>query len=282
MDFNNDAPYTSSRREFTKLTDQEIDRLFYLSPVYEALFDCIRRTGNQSWHQKEQTFLDANSNERAEWLFASRMLAVHGASRPRIEYLLNSVPPTLQLEELKEKRNELIMRLAGTEAGKHWMKCIRMEGDWSYIARFVCGSNSRLTNDDVDGFLLTLDQIAIMQDMIMGRGRKYGFDFRPTKEENVEAIKQYCHTPDNAREILRRLHLYIDKAKGAKGASKAVRAMMEAGALTERLPWELYEREFGSDNNNKSSYNEYTNIDKDHPFDDLLYQEMVKEFKELS
>lgn len=281
MNFKNEAPYTSSRREFTKLTDQEIDQLFYLTPIYEALFESIRSMGNQHWHMKEQTFLNAGSNERAEWLFASRMLASHGASRPQINYLLSSVPPTLQLDELKEKRNELIMRFVGTEAGKHWMKCIKTDTGWSYVARFVCGENSSLSSDDVDSFLITLDQIAIMHDMIMGRGKKYGFDFKPTNDENVEAIKQYCHNSNKAREILNRLHLYIDKVKGPKGASRPVRAMMEAGALTDRLPWELYEKEFGSDNNNKSSYNDYTNPEKSCPFDDSLYLDMVKEFKEL-
>ena len=281
MDFTNEAPYTSSRREFTKLTDKEIDQLFYLTPIYEALFESIRSMGNQSWLTTEHTFLEADSNERAEWLFASRMLASHGASRPQVDYLLRSVPPTLQLDELKEKRNELIMRLVGTEAGKHWMKCIKTKAGWSYVARFLFGGNSKLTNDDVDSFLLTLDQIAMMHDMIMGRGKKYGFDFKPTNDENVEAIKQYCHNSDKAQKILQRLHLYIDKMKNPKGASRPVRAMMEAGVLTDRLPWELYEKEFGSDNNNKSSYNDYTNPDKPCPFDDRLYLDMVKEFKEL-
>ena len=281
MDFTNEAPYTSSRREFTKLTDKEIDQLFYLTPIYEALFDSIRSMGTQSWHLTEQNVLDADSNERAEWLLASRMLASHGASRPQISYLLSSVPPTLQLDELKEKRNELIMRLVGTEAGKHWVKCIKTDTGWSYVARFLFGGNSRLSNDDVDSFLLALDQIAIMHDLIMGRGKKYGFDFKPTKDENLEAIRQYCHTKDNANKILQMLHLYIDRVKGPKGASRPVRAMMEAGVLKERLPWELYEKEFGSDNNNKSSYNDYTNPDKPCPFDDSLYLDMVNEFKEL-
>ena len=161
------------------------------------------------------------------------------------------------------------------------MKCIKTDTGWSYVARFLFGGNSRLSNDDVDSFLLALDQIAIMHDLIMGRGKKYGFDFKPTKDENLEAIRQYCHTKDNANKILQRLHLYIDRVKGPKGASRPVRAMMEAGVLKERLPWELYEKEFGSDNNNKSSYNDYTNPDKPCPFDDSLYLDMVNEFKEL-
>lgn len=283
MDFKNEAPYSSSRREFCRLDDREIDQLFYLSPIHEALCDFIRRVGNQPWHLMEEGFLKADCNERAEWLFASRMLALHGASIPQIDYLLDSVPPSLQLDELKDRRNELIMRLVGTEAGKHWTKCIKMENGWKYVARFVYGDKRGLSNDDVDSFFMSLDQIAIMHDMIMGRGKKYGFDFRPTTEENVKAILQYCfkHDKNLAQKILKRLHHYIDKATTPKRASRPVRALMEAGALTERLPWEVYEKEFGSDNNNKSSYNEYTNIDKPNPFDDSLYTEMVKEFKEL-
>ena len=279
----NDAPYTSSRQKFATLSDTEIDRLFYLTPIYEALFDTIRSTANQSWRAKEQTFLDADSNERAEWLFASRMVASYGTSRQEVDHILNSVPPALQLDELTDARNDLIMRLAGTEAGKHWMKCVKMDDGWKYVAHFVYGGHSRLSNDDVDLFLQMLDQIAIMHDMIKGRGRKYGFDFTPIKDESVEVIKQYCHTPEKAREILKLLHEHIDKQTTPKRASRPVRAMMEAGALTERLPWEIYEKEFGSDNNNKSSYNDYTNTDKENPFDDdILFKEMKESFKKLS
>ena len=277
-----DAPYTSSRREFTKLTDPQIDQLFYLAPIYQTLFDTIRNMGNESWFTKERTFLDADNHERAEWIFASRMLASHGSSIPQIDYLINSVPPALQMEELKEKRNELIMRLAGTKAGKHWMKCMKMSEGWGYVARFLCGGNSGLSSDDVDEFLLTLDQIAIMHDLIKGRGKKYGFKFNPISDHSVDAIKQYCHKSENARKILTVLHEHIDKATTPKRASRPIRAMMEAGALTERLPWKVYEKEFGSEHNDDSSYNTYTNTEKPNPFEDSLYKQMVEDFRELS
>lgn len=274
------APHTTSRLEYANKSDKEIDQLFYLPPFYRALIISVRELASKTWELAEDVFIN-NDDKRTEWLFASRALAFHGASIPKVRHLLKSVPPDMQLDTLKKKRMELITRLAGTEAGKHWMDCIRQPEGWVYAARFMCSPQSSLSAGDFDEFLLSLDQIAIIHDLIMGRGKKYGLDFRVQKNDNVEAVKQYCRKPEQASKILRLLHMYIDKAKKAKGASEPVRAAMDAGALIKRLPWELYEKEFGKDINNETSYNDYTNPDKKHQFDDALYPLMVKDFKEL-
>ena len=285
MNYNIDldeAPYTSSRKEFAELSDNDIEDYFNLSPLQETIYNSIRLKAEQPWEQQEMAFLDADANARAEWLFASRMLAMYGQSRPQIKFLLETTPPDLQLSELTSKRKELIMRLAGTVSGKQWFKCIKLKDGCKYIARFIYGAQSRLSQEDTDNFLLTLDQIGIIHDMIKGRGRKYRLGFEVVNTENVEAIKKYCKNPDKAQLIVTRLHRYIDKTKGAQGSSKVVRAMMDAGALKTRIPWEVYVKEFGNKNNNKSSYNEYTNPEQPSQFTDELYKEMVKEFKEFA
>jgi hypothetical protein len=61
-----------------------------------------------------------------------------------------------------------------------------------------------------------------------------------------------------------------------------VRAMMAVGVLTERIPWSIYKQEFGEENNNKNSYNDYTNTDNPDSFKgEEFYESIKKEFKEL-
>lgn len=283
MDFKNPAPYTSARRDFTQLTDGERDQLFHLPDVCRTIYLSLRQMAQTPWEVQEAAFLDASSSQRAEWLFANRLLASYGSMKQHIQYTLSSTPPTLQLDELRDQTEELILQFAGTMAGKKWIVSMKADREnWIYIARFMFSKASKLSAKDIDEFFDTLNKIAMMHDLIKGRGKKYGINFRPTSDESVERIKQYCHSPQKAREILERLHQYIDHCKGAKGTSMPVRAMMAVGALTERLPWSIYRQEFGEENNNKNSYNDYTNADNPDPFGgDTLYEAIKKEFKEL-
>lgn len=281
MSFSTDAPYSSSRLKFTDLTDVEREKLFYLYPICQTVYDSMRKAGTEPWSSQEEDFLNADSNRRAEWLFGSRLLASYGSSIPQIRHLLDSTPPSLLLDELTERRDELIMRLAGTNAGQHWMKCMKMAGGWSYIARFVCGAESRLASDEVDSFFMTLDQIAIMHDLIKGRGKKYGFDFKPMNEESIEAFKGYCNSSKNAKAILELLHQKIDSKDTPKRSSRPIRAAIEAEAI-DRPPYDWFEKEFGDYcTNNKSSYNEYTNPSKDPYNEDPLYNELVEAFRKF-
>lgn len=283
MPISSEAPYTSARRDFAQLTDGEKERLFHLPAICQTVFLYLRQMAQTPWSVQETAFLDASSSQRAEWLFANRLLASYGSMKQHIQYTLDSTPPTLQLDELCEQLKELILQFSGTAAGKKWMTCLKTDSEsWRYIARFMFSEASKLSTADHDEFFEALNKIAIIHDLIKGRGRKYGINFRPTSDESVERIKQYCHSPQKAREILEQLHQRIDRCKGAKGASMPVRAMMTIGVLTERLPWSIYQQEFGEDNNNKNSYNEYTNADKQDPFKgEELYESMKKDFKEL-
>lgn len=283
MDFKNKAPYTASRLDFTELTDKERDQLFHLPAICEAVFLYLRKMAQTPWNVQESAFLDASSSQRAEWLFANRLLASYGSMKQHIQYTLNSTPPALQIDELRNQMKELILQFAGTIAGKKWITHMKADrGNWIYIARFMFCDESNLSAKDHDDFFEALNKIAMLHDLIKGRGRKYGINFRPTSDESVERIKQYCHSPQRAREILERLHKYIDRCKGAKGASMPVRAMMAVGVLTERIPWSIYKQEFGEENNNKNSYNDYTNTDNPDSFKgEEFYESIKKEFKEL-
>ena len=276
------APYSDSRRKYARMSNEELDRLFYLKEIRCTLYQTLQQAYKNPWAMQQGELLNAKSRQRAEWLFATHMLTSYGQSIPQIEHLLESVPSSMQADELKDKREEMILKLAGTKAGNHWMKCIAEQNGWSYVAQYLCGEGSQISAEEMDNLLLAIDQISIMHDLLRGRGREYGLAFQSNNAESVEQIKQYCRHPEKAGKILRELHRFIDGRKNARTASMPVRAMMELRILTDRLPWEFYSKEFNFEGNNKSSYNDYTNKEKDNPFvDNNLYRTIVESFEDL-
>lgn len=276
------APYSGARRKYAQMSDEEIDRLFYLKPIRSTLYQLLQEAYKSPWINQEKELLNAKSHQRAEWLFATHLLTSYGQSLPQIAHLLQSVPVSMQTDELKDKREELILQLAGTTTGKHWMKCIAEKDGWRYVAQYLCGEGSKITGEEMSELLLTIDQISIMHDLLRGRGRDYGLDYQSNSAESEQYIKQFCKDPSKASKILRELHRFIDGRNNAQKASMPVRAMMELNILTERLPWDFYSKEFSFESNNKSSYNDYTNCEKDNPFrDNKLYQTIEQSYEDL-
>lgn len=279
-----EAPYSSSARHYAKMSDQEMDKLFYLNAIRSKLFDTMKQVYSTTWQVNESTLLYANDNQRALWMFASKMLSVYGQSIPQVKHLLNSVRPEMQEQELIDKRVDLIMRLVGTKIGQHWMNNFDQEDGWKYVAQNLYGEANQLKSDEVDSFLLTIDQISIINDLLQGRGSKYRLGYNTNNAKSVETIKHHCNKEyvDKAAKILVELHRYIDKAKKPKGASLPVRVLLDLKILRERLPWTFIKQEFGDHNNNESSYNEYTNIESAdlHPYKgDHNYTLMLADFK---
>lgn len=276
------APYSAARRKYAQMSDEEIDRLFYLRPIRSTLYQLLQEASKSPWINQEKELLNAKSQQRAEWLFATHLLTSFGQSLPLIDHLLQSVPASMQADELKEKRQELILQLAGTPTGQHWMKCIAEKDGWRYVAQYLCGEGSQITGEEMSELLLTIDQISIMHDLLRGRGHQYGLDFQSNCAESEQYIKQFCKDPAKASKILRELHRFIDGRNNAQKASMPVRAMMELNILIERLPWEFYSKEFSFESNSKSSYNDYTNSEKPNPFkDNQLYRTIEQSYEDL-
>ena len=279
-----EAPYSPSARHYANLSKQEMDKLFYLNSIRSTLFEIMKQVYSSTWQENESTLLYADGNQRAQWMFASKMLSVYGQSIPQVKHLLNSVRPEMQEEELKDKRVELIMKLVRTKIGQHWMNTFDQDDGWKYVAQNLYGEANQLRSEEVDSFLLTIDQISIINDLLQGRGSKYRLGYNTNNAKSVETIKHHCNKEyvDKAAKILVELHRYIDKAKKPKGASLPVRVLLDLKILRERLPWTFIKQEFGDHNNNESSYNEYTNIESTdlHPYKgDHNYTLMLADFK---
>ena len=282
------APYSGPRRKYAQMSDEEMDKLFYLNAIRSKLFDTMKQVYTATWQVNESTLLYADGNQRAQWMFASKMLSVYGQSIPQVKHLLNSVRPEMQEQELIDKRVDLIMKLVGTKIGQHWMSNFDQEDGWKYVAQNLYGEANQLRADEVDSFLLTIDQISIINDLLRGRGSKYRLGYNTNNAKSVETIKHHCNKEyvDKAAKILVELHRYVDKAKKPKGASLPVRVLLDLKILRERLPWTFIKQEFGDQNNNESSYNEYTNIDSTdlHPYKGdsnytLIKGDFEKDFK---
>ena len=257
-----EAPYSPSARHYANLSKQEMDKLFYLNSIRSTLFEIMKQVYSNTWQENESTLLYADGNQRAQWMFASKMLSVYGQSIPQVKHLLNSVRPEMQEEELKDKRVELIMKLVRTKIGQHWMNTFDQDDGWKYVAQNLYGEANQLRSEEVDSFLLTIDQISIINDLLQGRGSKYRLGYNTNNAKSVEVIKHHCNKEyvDKAAKILVELHKI----------------------LRERLPWSFIKQEFGSDNNSDSSYNDYTNVYSPdiHPYKgDKNYNLMMSDFE---
>ena len=279
-----EAPYSPSARHYANLSDQEMDKLFYLNSIRSKLFEIMKQVYSSTWQANESTLLYADGNQRAKWMFASKMLSVYGQSIPQVKHLLNSVRPEMQEDELRDKRVELIMKLVRTKIGQHWMNTFDQDDGWEYVAQNLYGEANQLRSEEVDSFLLTIDQISIINDLLQGRGSKYRLGYNTNNAKSVEVIKHHCNKEyvDKAAKILVELHRYIDKARKAKAASMPIRVLLDLKILRERLPWSFIKQEFGSDNNSDSSYNDYTNVYSPdiHPYKgDKNYNLMMSDFE---
>ena len=277
------APYSGPRRKYAQMSDEEMDKLFYLNAIRSKLFDTMKQVYTATWQVNESTLLYANGDQRAKWMFASKMLGVYGQSIPQVKHLLNSVRPEMQEEELKDKRVELIMKLVSTKIGQHWMNTFDQEDGWKYVAQNLYGEANQLRSEEVDSFLLTIDQISIINDLLQGRGSKDRLGYNTNNAKSVEVIKHHCNKEyvDKAAKILVELHRYIDKAQKAKAASMPIRVLLDLKILRERLPWSFIKQEFGAQNN-ESSYNDYTNVYSPniHPYKgDKNYNLMMSDFE---
>ena len=151
-----EAPFTQSRREFVRLSDSELEQLFNLGPIRNEVHQYLREEDNKTWAIQEGEFLDADSNKRAQWLFSTHLLGSFGISLALVDHLLRSTPPPMQLEMLTQKRTELISKFAGTNAGKHWMMCMKMKDGWKYVAQYTDGDNGKLNLAETEAFLATI------------------------------------------------------------------------------------------------------------------------------
>lgn len=277
-----DAPYSEARSKTPQLKEQDIRQLFDITELRKTLYDLLKQSLSLTWQNAQQLF-DLEAEGRAEWVFASRLLSCYRTSVPQINYLLESTPPDLRLTELTQERDELISRLAGTMAGMRWMKHMRVNDGWRFMAIYLFGQQSRISQDDIQELFMTIDQIAILTEVISGRGRKYGIDFKAFTDEAVEAFKQYCRDASKARPILERLHKEIDGKDSPKRSTRPISAAIRAGLLYERPPYEWFNQEFGEFcKNDKTSYYAYTKEDCTTYDDDILHKELVKQFREIT
>lgn len=277
-----DAPYSEARSKTSRLKEEDIRQLFDITELRKTLYGLLKESLSLTW-QNALPLFDLEAEGRAEWVFASRLLSCYRTSVPQINYLLESTPPDLRLSELTQERDELISRLAGTMAGMRWMKHMRANDGWRFMAIYLFGQQSRISQDDIQELFMTIDQIAILTEVISGRGRKYGIDFKAYTDEAVKNFMPYCHQASQARTILERLHKEIDGKNSPKRSMRAIRAAIEAGLFEERPPYEWFRQEFGElCKNDKTSYYDYISEKCDSYDDDSLYQELLDSFRKLN
>lgn len=257
----NERPYTSARSTFTNIDDATIKQIFDLESLRKMLYERKEEAREAGWEKMRKVYINTSSTERAELLFAEKLLATYGSSLPHIRYLLNSVPPELHHQEITEQRQRLIDCMGGTMIGKHWIKCMKKPDGWTYIARFLWDEKSQFSSDDIDSFFTSLDEISILTDLLRCRAHFYDIDFLPDPSKaSPNEIYSLCIESRKAEVLVAKLKdLTIGKTT-PKALVMPTRAAMDLGELS-RPSYEQFLAAFNLDTSDvsKASYNNYTN-----------------------
>ena len=270
-----EAPYTSSRLVFTRV---DIDLVFDLDNLRCELFRQKKESELKSWEELKPLLLQASSPERAELLFSHRLLASYGSSLPQIRFMLDSTPPQLWQETIGVRRQELIDRMAGTLAGKHWIRCMKQPKGWKFTAIFLWGEQSKLTSADIDLFFLMLDEICILTDLMKGRGNDYNIAFMPKGFTDISVMREYIsNSIRSPRLLIEKLKRLMDGKEKPKMIVMPIRAAIDAGVMT-RPTYEDFVKAFSlGDKVSKTTYNDYTNP-LNTPYEEAAFDQLKAEF----
>ena len=225
------------------------------------LYERKEEAREAGWDQMRKVYINTSSTERAELLFAEKLLATYGSALPQIRYLLNSTPPELHQQEITEQRQKLIDSMGGTLIGKHWIKCMKKPDGWTYIARFLWDEKSQFTSDDIDGFFTSLDEISILTDLLECRASIYDIDFLPVSSKaSPNDLYSLCTERRKAEALVTKLKDLTLGKTTPKALVMPTRAAMDLGELS-RPSYEQFLTAFNLDAKvvSKSSYNNYTN-----------------------
>ena len=270
-----EAPYSTARRDFTRV---DINLAFDLEDLRRQLHELKVKSEQKGWDEMKALLLKASSQARAELLFSHRLLASYGSSLPQIRFMLRSNPPELWQEAIATRRQELIDRMAGTMAGKHWIRCMRQPDGWKYVATYLFGEQRLVTTDDVDIFFLMLDETGILNDLMKGRGEDYGIRFMPTSFQDISVMREYIsNSVRNPWDLMKKLKDSMEGKEKPKSIMMPIRAAMDAGVLR-RPTYEDVVKAFNiGDKVAKSSYNDYTNP-VNQPYNEPAFDQLITEF----
>lgn len=260
----NERPYTSSRSEFNDMDRAAIKQVFDLDSLRKQLYDRNEEVRKGGWEKMRQILINTSSSERAELLFAEKLLTTYGSSMPHIRYLLNSTPPDLNQQEITQVRKDLIDSMGGTMIGKHWIRCMKQPDGWTFTARRIWDENSQFTSAEIDNFFTALDEISIITDLLEGRGDIYGISISlyPEIRAVPTDIYKLCTFREKAFMLISKLQELTHNRNSAKLIVMPTRAAIDLGVL-HRPTYEQFLAAFNLDPKlvSKSSYNNYTNTE---------------------
>ena len=260
----NERPYTYSRSVFNDMDSAAIKQIFDLDSLREKLYDRKEKAREGGWEKMRQILINTSSAERAEMLFAEKLLTTYGTSMPQIRYLLSSTPPELYQEEITQERKNLIDSMGGTMIGKHWIRCMKQPDGWTFTARRIWDENSQFTSAEIDNFFTALDEISIITDLLEGRGDIYGISISlyPEIRAVPTDIYKLCTFREKAFMLISKLQELTHNRSSAKLIVMPTRAAIDLGVL-HRPTYEQFLAAFNLDPKlvSKSSYNNYTNTE---------------------
>ena len=149
-----------------------------------------------------------NGSELKAFLF--RLFMSYEESLSEIKLMLEEYPSPLNFVEMQKERDNLIREFRETTLGRHWIHWMENEDGVKHVANYFMHHRNYFTEKEEREFFFTLDKITIINDILMGEGKKYWLEidypdgwFTIETTDNIEvASDDNAVIPQNCTEAI--------------------------------------------------------------------------------
>lgn len=151
-----------------------------------------------------------NGSELKAFLF--RLFMSYEESLSEIKLMLEEYPSPLNFVEMQKERDNLIREFRETTLGKHWIHWMENEDGVKHVANYFMHNRNYFTEKEERDFFFTLDKITIINDILMGEGKKYWLEieypdgwFTMEATDNIEVASDNGVIPQDCRDAINKV-----------------------------------------------------------------------------
>lgn len=151
-----------------------------------------------------------NGSELKAFLF--RLFMSYEESLSEIKLMLEEYPSPLNFVEMQKERDNLIREFRETTLGRHWIHWMENEDGVKHVANYFMHHRNYFTEKEERDFFFTLDKITIINDILMGEGKKYWLEidypdgwFTIETTDNIEVASDNDVIPQNCKEAINKV-----------------------------------------------------------------------------
>ena len=144
--------------------------------------------------------------------FLFRLFMSYEESLSEIKLMLEEYPSPLNFVEMQKERDNLIQKFSETNLGKHWIQWMEYKDGIKHIAHYFMHHRNNFTEKEERDFFFTLDKITIINDILMGEGKKYWLEieypdgwFTMEATDNIEVASDNGVIPQDCRDAINKV-----------------------------------------------------------------------------